>query len=261
MFQLSVCEGTVFPNLPFRERVRAVAAAGFSVELWGWEDESLDAIAADPKIQIASIPGWGPGSMVHTDGVETFLKGARENLLVAQRIGCKNLAIASGELDRKGQVIHAIAEHPADLWITAYRCLCTLAEIAEKEDVYYNFEVLNTKVDHVGYPFPHLEDGARLIRQVNSPRIRLLVDVYHVQVEEGNIIQAIQDHQKVIGHVHVADVPGRHEPGTGEIHYPHVVAALQEIGYNGTVGLEAFPEGDSHVALERFRKIFSEPGC
>ena len=147
---------------------------GFSVELWGWEDEALDAIAADPDIQIASMPGWGPGSMVHPDGVETFLEGARKNLVVARRIGCRNLAVASGELDRKGRVVHAIAEHPADRWITAYRCLCELAEIAEKEDVSYNFEVLNTKVDHAGYPFPHLEDGARLIRQVDSPRIRLL---------------------------------------------------------------------------------------
>ena len=260
MFQLSVCEGTVFPNLPFRQRVREVAAAGFAVELWGWEDEALDAIAADPDIQIASMPGWGPGSMVHPDGVETFLEGARKTLAVARRIGCRNLAVASGELDRKGRVVHAIAEHPADRWITAYRCLCELAEIAEKEDVSYNFEVLNTKVDHAGYPFPHLEDGARLIRQVDSPRIRLLVDVYHAQVEEGNVVQAIRDHREIIGHVHVADVPGRHEPGTGEIHYPRVAAALREISYNGTVGLEAFPEGDSHLALERFRQVFSQPG-
>ena len=67
--------------------------------------------------------------------------------------------MASGELDREGRVVHAIAEHPADLWITAYRCLCELAEIAEKEDVSYNFEVLNTKVDHAGYPFPTWKTG------------------------------------------------------------------------------------------------------
>ena len=97
-----------------------------------------------------------------------------------------------------------------------------------------------------------------MIRQVNSPRIRLLVDVYHAQVEEGNVVQAIRDHREIIGHVHVADVPGRHEPGTGEIHYPRVAAALREIAYSGTVGLEAFPESDSHLALERFRQVFSE---
>jgi len=200
MFQLSVCEGTVFPNLPFRQRVREVAAAGFSVELWGWEEEALDAIAADPDIQIASMPGWGAGSMVHPDGVATFLEGARRNLSVARRIGCRNLAVASGELDREGRVVHAIAEHPADLWITAYRCLCELAEIAEKEDVSYNFEVLNTKVDHAGYPFPHLEDGARLIRQVNSPRVRLLEGIAAVHKPEmwGG------GHQAALGHFQAA---------------------------------------------------------
>jgi hydroxypyruvate isomerase len=258
MFQLSVCEGTVFPNLPFQQRVREIAAAGFSIELWGWEDQALDAIAADPMIHIASMPGWGPGSMVHPDGVNTFLDGAKKNLTVAQRIGCRNLAIATGELNRKGQVVHAIAEHPADVWITAYRCLCQLAEVAEKQNIFYNFEVLNTKVDHARYPFPKLEDGARLIRQVGSPRVRLLVDVYHVQVEEGNIIQGIRDYRELIGHIHVADVPGRHEPGTGEIHYPRVADALREIGYTGIVGLEAFPKSDDHLALERFRQTFAE---
>ena len=258
MFELSVCEGTVFPDLPFKQRVKEVAKAGFSIELWGWENDALEDISDDPKIKIASMPGWGPGSMVHPDGVATFLTGTKKNLEIAKKLNCRSLAIATGELDKEGKVIHSIASHPADVWITAYRCLSELAEVAEQNNIFYNFEVLNTKVDHFGYPFPKLEDAARLIEQVGSSRIRMLVDIYHLQIEEGNIIQGIRDYQKLIGHIHVADVPGRHEPGTGEINYPHVVSVLKEIKYNGVIGLEAFPQSDDHLAMNRFREVFTE---
>ena len=257
MLRLSVCEGTLLQHLSFQERVREIARAGFGVDLWGWDESAIDAIGEDPDIEICAMPGWGPGSIVHPDGVKEFLKGVKNNLSIAERLQCRNLAITTGEINNKGQVVHAIAEHPATLWITAYKALSEMAELAEKKDVTYNMEQLNTKVDHHGYPLPHLEDVVRLIEQVGSPRIRLLFDVYHAQIEEGNVIQSIRSYHEYFGHVHVADVPGRHEPGTGEINYPKVAVALEEAGYQGIVAMEAFPEGDDHEAMTRFRQAFS----
>ena len=124
MFQLSISAGTVLQNLPFLERVRAIAAAGFAVDLWDWEDDALDEIADDPDITIGAIPGWRGGSMVHPDGVETFFEGVEANLEIAARLGCQNLAIATGELNAKGEVVHAVAGHPATKWITIYKCGC-----------------------------------------------------------------------------------------------------------------------------------------
>ena len=129
--------------------------------------------------------------------------------------------------------------------------------MAEKHDVVYSLEQLNTKVDHAGYPFSQVEDVVRLIEQVGSPRIRLLCDVYHIQIEEGNVIQSLQDYHEYIGYVHVADVPGRHEPGTGEIAYAGVARALAAMGYDGPVGMEAFASGDPEDALQAFRGIFA----
>ena len=257
MFQLSICSGTVLQALPFLERVRAIARAGFAVDFWGWEDDALDEIAADPDITIGAIPGWRQGSMVHPDGVATFFEGVRCNLEVAARLGCRNLAIATGEISAEGKIVHAIAEHPATMWITAYKCCCRLAELAEQHDVIFSLEMLNTKVDHAGYPVPLVEDGLRLIEQVGSPRMKLLLDVYHAQVEEGNLTELIRQVASHLGYVHVADVPGRHEPGTGEINYPHIAQALRDVGYTGHVGMEAFPEGDDCQAMERFRTAFS----
>jgi len=85
------------------------------------------------------------------------------------------------------------------------------------------------------------------------------LDLYHAQIGEGNLIQLVRDSIDWIGEVQVADVPGRCEPGTGEINYPAVAAALHEVGYAGVVGLEAWASGDDRVALERFRRAFEGP--
>jgi len=257
MFQLSVCAGTVLQDLPFLDRVREIARAGFLVDLWGWEDDALETIASDANITIGAIPGWSRGSMVHPDGVETYFEGVRRSLEVADQLGCRNLAIGTGEIGSDMRVVHSIASHPATFWITAYKCLCRLAELAESHDVTFSFEIMNTKVDHVGYPISLVDDGLRLIEQVGSPRIRLLLDVYHAQIEEGNVSEVIRSSASQLGYVHVADVPGRHEPGTGEINYFHVAKVLREVGYVGNVGLEAFPAADDYQAMERFREAFA----
>ncbi len=96
----------------------------------------------------------------------------------------------------------------------------------------------------------------RLIEQVGSPRVKILFDIYHQQVEEGNTIQLVRHYHPYVGYIHVADVPGRHEPGTGEINYPKVAEALREVGYQGVVGLEAIPLADDEQALGRFREVF-----
>ncbi len=256
MFRLAVCAETFFCDLPFVERARKISEAGFLVDFWRWTDRNVDALADDPAITIGGFTGYIGGSLVHPDGLATFLDGIERTLTVAARLDCRELVLSTGEIDHQGKVVHQIASHPITRWVTAYKGLCTIAELAEKHDVVYSLEPLNTKVDHAGYPLNHVEDAVRLVELVGSPRIKVLLDVYHVQIEEGNVTQAIRDYGKFVGYVHVADVPGRHEPGTGEINYPHVVRALHEAGYEGVVGLEAFPQADPHAAMTRFREIF-----
>ncbi|HLS90345.1 MAG TPA: TIM barrel protein, partial [Limnochordia bacterium] len=90
---------------------------------------------------------------------------------------------------------------------------------------------------------------------VNSPAVKLLYDVYHQQITEGNLIARITQHIDKIGHIHIADVPGRHEPGTGEINYANVLKAIADAGYQGYVGLEFRLKADARVALENVRKL------
>ncbi len=260
-YQLSGCADTLFCNLPFIERARRIAAAGLLVEFWGWHDRDVESLAADTNIKIGTMIGnvvyRNGGCMVHPDGVADWIKGVEDCLPIAKTLEVRQLILIAGTLDENGHGNHPIAEHPATRWITAYKALCQVAEIAEKHDLTYNLEPLNIKRDHPGYSLPRFEDAVRLLEQVGSPRIRILMDIYHTQIQEGNVVEAIRNHHDMIGYVHVADVPGRHEPGTGEINYSCVASELQAVGYTGIVGLEAYPAETDEAAIEAFRSVFA----
>ena len=121
----------------------------------------------------------------------------------------------------------------------------------------FTLENLNTAVDHPGVPFAKAADTLALVEAVDHPHVRLNLDLYHAQIGEGNLIQLVERALPVVGEIQVADVPGRCEPGTGEINYPAVAAALERLGYTGVVGLEAWASGESTEALERFRAAFT----
>ncbi len=95
-----------------------------------------------------------------------------------------------------------------------------------------------------------------MIRLIDSPRVKILYDVYHMQLNEGNICDTLTEFIDTIGHIHIADAPGRHEPGTGEINYPNVIKHLEKLGYNGTVGFELIPQVDIPTALPPMMGIF-----
>jgi hydroxypyruvate isomerase len=257
MFRLSVCADTIFLDLPLEERARNIAKAGFLVEFWGWKGRNLDILSSDPTIQVCGFSGTQGGSCVHPDGIADYVAGIAESTMVAKKLGASFLVVHGGELGHNGEVVHKISSNPATHWITAYKALSQLAKFGEENQITYTLEVLNTKVDHAGYSIHLIEDAVRLVKEVDSPHVKILFDIYHVQVEEGNVVELLQKYLPYIGHIHVADVPGRHEPGTGELNCRFVAEALRDAGYKGVVGLEAYPLEDSYQALDRFRAAFS----
>ena len=171
MFPLAVSADTTFLDRPFLERCREIARAGFGVDFWLWtgREADLEAVAADPGVRVSSFSGYLGGSLVHPDGLQTFLDGVQKTLPVARKLRCRDLVLSTGEINNKGQVVHPIAAHPVTRWVTAYRGLCQLAEWAEKHDVVYSLENLNTKVDHPGYPLPRVEDAVSRGRTGRQP--------------------------------------------------------------------------------------------
>ena len=116
-----------------------------------------------------------------------------------------------------------------------------LVRRAEKAKVTLLLEALNTRVDHPGNFLSSTRQAAELAGPMESPWIKILYDIYHMQIMEGNIIDTLRKYIDLIGYIHIADVPGRHEPGTGEINFPNVMIALRELGYDGFVGFELSP--------------------
>lgn len=116
-------------------------------------------------------------------------------------------------------------------------------------------EPLNTLVDHKGYYLDHTPEAFEIMREVGSPHIKILFDIYHVQIMDGNLIATIRKNLDHIGHFHVGDVPGRHEPGTGEINYTNVFKAIQEGGFRDFVAMEYSPSKDPLATLAEVRAM------
>ncbi len=256
--ELAVCAEMVFLDLPFEERIRRIADLGFQVEIWNWTAHDIDALAATGA-RFSSMTGYLHGSLVDEEGADALLRTARQTLPIAERLGCPRLNLHGTELDATGRPVRPVHAVTGAMWLTAHRTLSRVAELGEAAGVTFCLENLNTAVDHPGVPFARAADTLALVEAVGRPGLRLMLDLYHAQIGEGNLIELLRRSAPLIGEIQVADVPGRREPGTGEINFPAIARTLEEIGYRGTIGLEAYASGDDEQALYRFRAAFTPP--
>ncbi|WP_432187008.1 TIM barrel protein [Streptomyces sp. Tue6028] len=255
MYTLAVCAEMVFGDLPVHERARRIHDAGFQVEIWDWTRHDLTALVRSGAA-FSSVTGYVRGSLTDPDGADELLRTAAESVRAAERLGCTRLNLHGTGLDGEGLPVTAVTgEATGPMWIAAQRTLSRVADLGERSGVVFTLENLNTAVDHPGVPFAKAADTLALVAAVNRPGLRMNLDLYHAQIGEGNLIELVRRAHGLglIGEIQVADVPGRHEPGTGEINYPAVAGALTDLGYDGTVALEAWASEDSDLALERFR--------
>jgi hydroxypyruvate isomerase len=255
-FTLAVCAEMVFISLPFVERVRRIHDLGFAVEIWGWADKDLDELAATGA-RFTSMTGYVEGSLTDPAGAQALLETAEQSVRASRTLGTPHLNLHGTGLDPQGLPVVPATEVTGPMWLAALRTLERIAGLGEREGVVFCLENLNSAVDHPGVPFGRAADTRALVSAVDSPHLRMNLDLYHAQIGEGNLIEIVRESAPHLGEVQVADVPGRCEPGTGEINYPAVAAALDQVGYRGVVGLEAWAAGESEVALERFRGAFS----
>ncbi|MEH0111115.1 TIM barrel protein [Tersicoccus sp. MR15.9] len=252
--RLAVCAEMVFTDLPFTERVRRIHAAGFDVELWDTRTKDVDALVATGA-RFSSMTGYTAGSLVEPDTADRVVRTAADLLPTARALGVERLVVHPAELV-DGRAARPHQRSDGTMWLTAARALERLGELGAAHGVTFCLENLNTIVDHPGIPLARAKDTLALVRAVDHPHVRLMLDLYHAQIGEGNLIALLGEALPWVGEVQVADVPGRCEPGTGEVHYPAVHRALVDAGYAGTVGLEAWAQGDPAAALTAFRSAF-----
>lgn len=255
-FTLAACAEMLWRDRPIEWRCARLAEMGFQVGLWNWPEHDLAKLAASGAT-FSIMNGYLTGRLADDEGADALLRSARETAQVGKRLGVARLNLHGTGLGAGGLPAQPCDVVSGAMWLKARDTLCRIAEMAEAEGVTFTLENLNLPVDHPGTPFGRAEDTIALVSAVDHPRLRLNLDLYHVQIGEGNLIETCRRALPWIGEVQVADVPGRCEPGTGEINYSGIARALQAMGYSGPVGMEAFAAGDPEAALAAFRAAFT----
>jgi hydroxypyruvate isomerase len=250
----------LFTEVPFEYRFRLTKESGFDhIEFWSWKDKDIQKIkelCQAYDLKVASFSGDQAFSMVDANQKDDYIAFVQESIEIAKFLKCDHLVIHSNALGENGVVInHYDNLSHSQKNSVMFDVLKTLAPIAKEAKVTLALEALNTIVDHAGNYLTSTKAAAELIELVNSPFIQILYDVYHMQIMEGNIINTLKEYIDAIGYIHIADVPGRHEPGTGEINYPNVIKTLKELNYDGIIGFELAPLHDSKEAVRRIKNI------
>ncbi|MDO4718048.1 MAG: TIM barrel protein [Propionibacteriaceae bacterium] len=255
-YSLAASAEMIYLELPFLERVRRIHERGLLVEIWDWSNKDIDALAACGA-RIVSMTGYLTGTLTDEEGIEQFLATAEQSIEIAKRLECPSLNVHGTGLGEGGLPVKPVHVVTPTMWLRAVDTLRRLAELGERHDKIFTLENLNLLVDHPGTPFASASDTRALVSAVDSPHLRMNLDLYHAQIGEGNLIELVRQSLPWVGEIQVADVPGRCEPGTGEINYPAVAAALKEAGYSGVVAMEAFARSDSGTALDAFCAAFA----
>lgn len=260
---LSLCIETFFCEVPFIQRVEEVKKMGFSAfEFWGWEDKDIEQLKEKKEkdqLEIAIFSGNRKSGLVDPIDREKCIQEVKEAIKIAKKIGCHNLMIITDRLDEKGKAIplaHSLT--PQQKYVNAVETLIELTRVAEKEEITLMLEPLNTLVDHRGYYLDSSKVGFNIINQLNSESLRLLYDIYHMRIMGDELIKTIKRQIDKIGYIHIADFPGRGEPGTGKIDFCKIRNVLEELGYSGFVGFELFPSTTSWEAVKKVKATFGK---
>jgi len=266
--KVDVCLEMVFTGLPYLERITKIAASGFDcVEFWfhdgtfngtdcsgGAKDaKALKKACAAAGVTINNMVVNSPdgglgGSLVRAEDRSKYLARLQEVIAFAKACGCRQAITCTGNLQpdlTRNQMRRNIEQ-----------TLGEAAAIATKQNFVLFLECLNTRTDHFNYFLDSSAEGAAIVRAINSPNLRLLYDVYHMQIMEGSVISNIEENLDVIGHFHSAGVPGRHELMDGELNYREIVRRIDAGGYTGAFGLEYSPAMADHARSLRATRKF-----
>ncbi len=241
-----------YKDIDFSEAIRKVASLGFdAAETYNWKNLNLDEVARACKESGVELISMCTTEFRMTDPTyrEAWLVGLKESCEAANRVGAKKLITQVGQdTGAPREVQHqAIVE-----------TLKQATPILEKYDITIMPEPLNTHFDHPGYYLRSAAEGFDIIREVGHPNVKLIYDIYHQQITEGNIIPNIKNNLDCIAHLHSAGHPGRNELQYGETDYRVVFNAVDNAGYKGACGLEYTPLMEPEKSLIKAKELYGK---
>lgn len=247
--ELSVCVDAVYMGRDITESVKDVQKEGINtIEFWNWSDKNVEELERCRKETGINVAAFCTGfiSLVDKSKREEYMASLEKTIEVAKRLHCKIIISQTG------------AELPIDREEQHKNLVDGLKECAphlEENGITLVVEPLNLRVDHAGYYLSSSKEAADIMKEVGSPNVKMLFDIYHQQITEGDLIRRIKEYIPYIGHFHAAGNPGRHELYNSEIDYKKIFAAIKETGYEGYVGLEYFPEDAPEEGLKFAKQV------
>jgi hydroxypyruvate isomerase len=243
--KFSVCIDAVLKGSDIGNKLRDVKnAGGAAFEFWSWWDKDLDEIKRGMGATGLELAAMCTKFITLTDPAyrEAYRAGMAESLRTAKDLGCQILISQVGNDTGQGEAVQRQSIIDG---------LRSCVPLLEEFGVVLVIEPLNTKIDHPGYYLWRSAEAFEIADAVASPRVKVLYDIYHQQIMEGNIINTVTGNLKHIGHFHAAGLPGRGELSSGELHYPAIFSAIDRAGYTGYLGLEYFPKQEPLGELKR----------
>ena len=246
----SLCIEPVFTDVDIYHRFALARQCGVdAVELWGVEERDVAELArvsdgeGMPIAAISVYDSWKVRLNDRQDRVADNLKRTAE---IGRQLKCPACIGLSGDQNACGM----------GQMMTLVENLRAVAPLLAQSHMQLVVEALNSLVDHKGYFLTSAQMAFDIIGCVHAPSVQMLYDCYHMQIMEGNLIQSIGGNIASIGHIHTAGVPGRHEPYSGEIHYPALIAELEKRNYQGYVGMEFWPTEEPAEAVAKTLRYF-----
>lgn len=241
----SLCIEALFEKYDFYDRIKMASDAGLdAIEFWDPSDKDVDKIAGLTQnygLKVAICTTITPWNLRIADNYKKVEAAVAESIKLAQAMDCPSLIGLAGDID-------SAKDTQKGILITN---LNILKEMCEGSGITLNMEALNSYIDHKGYYLDCSHEAFEIVRTVHSDNIKVLFDIYHMQIMEGNIINTMTANIDKIGHIHSAGNPGRNEHFIGEINYPSIVAAIEKTDYDGYFGLEYWPTFDDVKSLEK----------
>jgi hydroxypyruvate isomerase len=261
---VSFCLEMLYTELPFLSRLAAAGSQGVrNIEFWDYRDKELVALqrAVDRhRMNICVFSGNRLHGMLDPRERAAFLAEVEATAKIANTLGVPRLMLLVQPLRADGSAVPPARDlAQAALFPALVECCSAVADLAEAADIEFVIEPLNSEIDHPGYFLNNAQAAFACIEQVNHPRIKLLYDIYHMSAMGERVLHDLESHLDLIGHLHAADLPGRHEPGSGRIDYPAIFSLLRALHYDRTVGFEFWPSGTGSAAA--IEKAFRSAGC
>jgi hydroxypyruvate isomerase len=251
MLKPSVCIDAVLEGMPLAEALRLVADCGYSAfEFWAWWEKDLaeiNRVRAELNLSVSACCTKFI-SLTDPNFRDDYVSGVRDSIEAAKELACPTLISQVGDL-----LPNLSRSEQHDSIVSG---LLSSAPLLEASGITLVIEPLNEVVDHPGYYLVGSNEAFDIVEEVGSPNVKVVFDIYHQQISEGNLLTRITSHVDEIGHFHAAGNPGRHELTLGEINYPQIFAAIRETNYDGYVGLEYWPKAAAEIGLREVRTWF-----